>query len=101
VKILWHGGEQESLFRVILYIRYRESTRRAVIPDGCHLESILIEVIPDIFYRESIFGLISDGSPPTTCGDDRSELSFPLAFGGNPGCLSTDGSPPVTCGDDD
>ena len=54
MKILWHGGEQEWLFRVIPYIRYRES--------------IPIAVIPDIVNRESIFGFLSDGSPRQPAG---------------------------------
>ena len=51
--------------------------------------------------RESRFVFHPDGSPPTTCGDDRGELSFPLAFGGNPGCLSFRMDSPLTTGGDD
>jgi hypothetical protein len=73
----------------------------------------LIIVIPACFWRESRLPFPSDGSPPTSCGDDRCR-SFPTVVIGNPGCLSFgwipatncgydgrgDGSPPTTCGDD-
>jgi len=49
---------------------------------------ILIIVIPDIVNRESIFGFLSDGSPPTTCGDDRSEWLCPTLLIGNPSSVS-------------
>jgi hypothetical protein len=42
----------------------------------------------------------SDGSPPTTCGDDGVRLSFPTFSIGNPSWSFSDGSPPTTCGDD-
>ena len=49
----------------------------------------------------SVSSHCEDGSPPTPCGDDRSESSFPHAFGGNPGCLFSDGSSLTPGGDDE
>ena len=75
------------------------------------------------FFIGNLSWICSDGSPPTTCGDDEKNVSFPTLFSGNPSpapsvptffignlpCHSrhlcylgflSDGSPPTTCGDD-
>ncbi len=65
------------------------------------LESISTAVIPACFWRESRLPFPSDGSPPTSCGDDRSEWLFPTCVIGNPSWPFSDGSPLPTDGDED